>query len=199
MGRTRATTRTRKASLDPDRDHPRSRAAGLDELLHAFGLVDNPHPGNYGFGDDGRIVVYDFGRVRQFDVGFFGILTKQSLTLTNFPSKKALRDHIEAYVTGWNSNPTPFIWTKPAAAIIRSHRRMIDRISGAVHLVGSVAVGRCAGVARGRLAHGAGSASAARSPPRLEHPARADPSCLCEHAMGPMKTHFSSLSLGPRG
>lgn len=65
--------------------------------------------------------------------GFFGILTKQSLSLTNFPSKKALCDHIAAYVAGWNANPTPFIWTKPAAAIIRSHRKMIDRISGAVH------------------------------------------------------------------
>ena len=65
--------------------------------------------------------------------GFFGILTKQSLSLTNFLSKKALRDHIEAYIAGWNSNPTPFVWTKPAAAIIRSHRKMLDRISGAVH------------------------------------------------------------------
>jgi hypothetical protein len=65
--------------------------------------------------------------------GFFGILTKQSLSLTNFLSKKALRDHIASYITGWNANPTPFIWTKPAAAIIRSHRKMIDRISGAVH------------------------------------------------------------------
>src|SRR4051794_7140532 len=29
--------------------------------------------------------------------GFFGILTKQSLSLTHFPSKKALREHIEAF------------------------------------------------------------------------------------------------------
>jgi transposase len=65
--------------------------------------------------------------------GFFGILTKQSLSLTNFPSKKALREHLEAYVANWNTHPTPFIWTKPAAAIIRSHRKMLDRISAAVH------------------------------------------------------------------
>jgi transposase len=65
--------------------------------------------------------------------GFFGILTKQSLSLTNFPSKKALRDHLEAYIAKWNTDPTPFVWTKPAAAIIRSHRKMLDRISGAVH------------------------------------------------------------------
>jgi len=36
-------------------------------------------------------------------------------------------------MTAWNSNPTPFEWTKPAKAIIRSHKRMLDRISQAVH------------------------------------------------------------------
>jgi transposase len=64
---------------------------------------------------------------------FFGILTKQSLSLTHFPSKKALRDHIEAYIASWNESPTPFLWTKPADAIIKSHRRMLNRISHAVH------------------------------------------------------------------
>jgi hypothetical protein len=33
----------------------------------------------------------------------------------------------------WKKNPTPFAWTKPAQAIIRSHRRMLERISTAVH------------------------------------------------------------------
>jgi transposase len=65
--------------------------------------------------------------------GFFGILTKQSLSLTNFPSKQALRKHIEEYIQAWNEHPTPFIWTKPAAAIIRSHKKMLNRISVAVH------------------------------------------------------------------
>jgi transposase len=65
--------------------------------------------------------------------GFFGILGKQSLSASNFPSKRALRDHIAAYMRDWNRNPTAFEWTKPAAAIIRSHRRMLDRISKAVH------------------------------------------------------------------
>lgn len=65
--------------------------------------------------------------------GFFGILGKQSLSATNFPSKRALRDHIAAYMRSWNSNPTSFEWTKPAKAIIRSHRRMLDRISRAEH------------------------------------------------------------------
>lgn len=65
--------------------------------------------------------------------GFFGILGKQSLGVSDFRSKRALRDHIDAFMRGWNKNPTPFAWTKPAKAIIRSHRRMLDRISKAVH------------------------------------------------------------------
>jgi transposase len=65
--------------------------------------------------------------------GFFGILGKQSLSLTNFPSKRTLRQHITAFMAGWNRSPTPFEWTKPARAIIASHRRMLDRISTAVH------------------------------------------------------------------
>jgi len=65
--------------------------------------------------------------------GFFGILGKQSLGVSNFESKRALRAHLDAYMRSWNNSPTPFAWTKPATAIIRSHRRMLDRISTAVH------------------------------------------------------------------
>lgn len=65
--------------------------------------------------------------------GFFGILGKQSLFLTDFKSKKALAEHLKAFMKAWNKNPTPFEWTKPAKAIIQSHRRMIERISTAVH------------------------------------------------------------------
>lgn len=65
--------------------------------------------------------------------GFFGIFGKQSLGETSFPSNKALRNHIAAYMRSWNRNPTPFAWTKPANAILKSHRKMIDGISTAVH------------------------------------------------------------------
>ena len=65
--------------------------------------------------------------------GFFGILAKQSLSVTDFPSKRALQDHLLAYLRAWNTKPTPFEWTKPARAIITSHKRMLDRISTAVH------------------------------------------------------------------
>ena len=43
------------------------------------------------------------------------------------------QDHLQAYLRAWNKNPTPFEWTKPARAIIKSHKRMLDRISTAVH------------------------------------------------------------------
>jgi len=65
--------------------------------------------------------------------GFFGVLGKQSLGATSFVSKKALRDHLAAYMKAWNRSPTPFAWTKPATAIIQSHKRMLDRITTAVH------------------------------------------------------------------
>lgn len=65
--------------------------------------------------------------------GFFGILAKQSLSLTDFASTRALRAHLVAYLRAWNRHPTPFEWTKPAKAIIQSHKRMLDRISTAVH------------------------------------------------------------------
>jgi hypothetical protein len=63
---------------------------------------------------------------------FFGILGKQSLGVGYFPSKVALREHIDAYIAHWNDDPTPFIWTKSAASIIRSRKRMRVRISHAV-------------------------------------------------------------------
>jgi hypothetical protein len=74
--------------------------------------------------------------------GFFGILAKQSLSLTNFASKQALEDHLRAYLRAWNKNPTPFEWTKPPRAIIRSQKRMLDRISTAVHWTSSRRISR---------------------------------------------------------
>jgi len=62
--------------------------------------------------------------------GFFGILGKQSLSVTDLRSKQALPDDLNAYMRAWKENPTPFAWTKPAAAIIRSHRRMLEQLDG---------------------------------------------------------------------
>jgi transposase len=60
-------------------------------------------------------------RLNQIE-GFFGILAKQSLSLTDCRSKRALQDHLVAYFRAWNKNPTPFEWTKPARAIIKSQQ-----------------------------------------------------------------------------
>jgi len=65
--------------------------------------------------------------------GFFGILAKQSLSETDFASKHQLRKHLSDYMRSWNKAPSAFAWTKPANAIIKSHRRMLDRISTTVH------------------------------------------------------------------
>ena len=65
--------------------------------------------------------------------GFFGILAKQSLSVTDYPSKRALHEHLDQYMRHWNRSPTAFEWTKPAQAIIRSHRKTLDRLSTAVH------------------------------------------------------------------
>jgi transposase len=50
---------------------------------------------------------------------WFGILTRKSVRRGSFPSVKALVRHIEHYIDHWNENPTPFVWTKAPADIIR--------------------------------------------------------------------------------
>lgn len=50
---------------------------------------------------------------------WFGILTRKSVRRGSFPSVKALVKHIEHYIDHWNENPTPFVWTKTPADIIR--------------------------------------------------------------------------------
>ena len=65
--------------------------------------------------------------------GFFSILTRRSLKRASFPSKAALRRHIEAFLTTWNTNPSPFVWTKSAHRIVRDHRRRLARISRTEH------------------------------------------------------------------
>lgn len=61
--------------------------------------------------------------------GFFGILTRKSVRRGNFPSKRDLRRHIEAFIAMWNRDPTPFVWTKSAHRIVRDHRRLMKRTS----------------------------------------------------------------------
>lgn len=50
---------------------------------------------------------------------WFGVLTRKSVRRGSFPSVPKLVRHIGAYIERWNENPTPFVWTKRPAEIIR--------------------------------------------------------------------------------
>ena len=54
---------------------------------------------------------------------WFGILTRKSVRRGSFMSMKGLVRHIQNYIEHWNDNPTPFVWTKTPAAIIRKAAR----------------------------------------------------------------------------
>ena len=50
---------------------------------------------------------------------WFGILTRKSVRRGSFRSVRALVRHIEHYLDHWNDDPTPFVWTKAPADIIK--------------------------------------------------------------------------------
>lgn len=64
---------------------------------------------------------------------FFSILTRRSVRRSSFPSKVALRRHIETFLRSWNENPTPFVWTKSAKRILKDYRRIVASTSRAKH------------------------------------------------------------------
>jgi len=64
---------------------------------------------------------------------WFGFLEDQMIRRGVHTSVQALEADIRAWVTGWNDNPTPFIWTKTAEQILESLARFCQRISGAGH------------------------------------------------------------------
>ncbi len=50
---------------------------------------------------------------------WFGILTRKSVRRGSFDTVGALIKHIRRYIARWNDNPTPFVWTKEPADIIK--------------------------------------------------------------------------------
>lgn len=54
---------------------------------------------------------------------WFGILTRKSVRRGSFDTVGALIKHIRHYIDRWNDNPTPFVWTKEPAAIIKKALR----------------------------------------------------------------------------
>jgi transposase len=64
---------------------------------------------------------------------WFAYLTEDLLRRGDHRSVQALEKDIRAWVTAWNQNPKPFIWTKTAEQILESLGRLIQRINGVGH------------------------------------------------------------------
>jgi transposase len=54
---------------------------------------------------------------------WFSILTRKSVRRGFFDTVRALIRHIERYLAEWNAHPTPFVWTKEPADIIKKALR----------------------------------------------------------------------------
>lgn len=50
---------------------------------------------------------------------WFSILTRKSIRRGSFDTVRALVQHIQRYIDRWNENPTPFVWTREPADIIK--------------------------------------------------------------------------------
>ena len=64
---------------------------------------------------------------------WFGFITDELIRRGSHNSVQALEAGIRAWAKGWNEDPKPFIWTKPAEQILESIGRLLTRISGAGH------------------------------------------------------------------
>ncbi|HEY6795215.1 MAG TPA: IS630 family transposase [Kineosporiaceae bacterium] len=62
---------------------------------------------------------------------WFAYLAGQLIRGGAHPSVQALEDDIGTWITAWNDDPKPFVWTKTAEEIIDSLKRYLQRISGA--------------------------------------------------------------------
>jgi transposase len=54
---------------------------------------------------------------------WFSILTRKSVRRGSFDTVRALVKHIQRYIDHWNDNPTPFVWTREPADIIKKALR----------------------------------------------------------------------------
>jgi len=64
---------------------------------------------------------------------WFAYLTQDLLQRSDHRSVQALERDIRRWVTAWNENPKPFIWTKTAEQILDSIKRLLQRINGPGH------------------------------------------------------------------
>ena len=67
---------------------------------------------------------------------WFSVLSRKALTNTSFTSVAELETRIDCWVSHWNDNPEPFVWTKPADEILDKVARgqaTLDRIPNPRH------------------------------------------------------------------
>ena len=63
----------------------------------------------------------------------FAEVTRDLLQRSDHKSVQALEKDLRNWVTAWNENPKPFIWTKTADQILESLGRLLQRINGGAH------------------------------------------------------------------
>jgi len=63
----------------------------------------------------------------------FAEVTRDLLQRSDHRSVQALEKDLRAWVTAWNENPKPFIWTKTADQILESLGRLLKRTNDAGH------------------------------------------------------------------
>ena len=56
---------------------------------------------------------------------WFSILTRTAVPRGSFDTVRALIKHIQRYIARWNDNPTPFVWTRDPAEIIKKAIRRV--------------------------------------------------------------------------
>jgi transposase len=64
---------------------------------------------------------------------WFGLLTDQQLRRGVHKSVPALEKDIRTWISNWNENPRPFVWTKTADEIFERLNSYLQRIPGAAH------------------------------------------------------------------
>ena len=60
----------------------------------------------------------------------FAKITRDLLQRSDHRAVQALEKDLRDWVTAWNENPKPFIWTKTAEDILESIARYLKRING---------------------------------------------------------------------
>ena len=63
----------------------------------------------------------------------FAEVTRDLLQRSDHRSVQALEKDLRAWITAWNENPKPFIWTKTANQALESLGRLLQRTNGAGH------------------------------------------------------------------